>query len=108
MHMYKKALGIGGKSGSNEQAPSGEIRQLNNIDVIDQSQEEIKVEEQVTNLQQQKPTNQNNQLEISIDESQEEDQTKNISGPYNNDLPQPKNIASRLNADIIPTPPSES
>ena len=36
MHLYKKALGIGSKaSGSAAEEPTGEIRSLDNIDVID-------------------------------------------------------------------------
>jgi len=34
MHMYKKALGIGSRE-SEDGEPSGEIKHLNNIDVID-------------------------------------------------------------------------
>ena len=34
MHLYKKALGITGKE-SDSNLPTGEIKHLNNIDVID-------------------------------------------------------------------------
>lgn len=43
MHVYKKALGIGSKAsgGSIVEEPTGEIKSLDNIDVIDQSAEVI-------------------------------------------------------------------
>ena len=44
MHMYKKAVGISNKEGGSSE-PTGEIKQLNNIEVIDQSQEGILAKE---------------------------------------------------------------
>ena len=101
MHIYKKALGIGAAK-SEESEPTGEIKHLDNIDVIDQSQETIKVEEQAV---------EGNEAE-AIKEEQEVDLASkgglDISvDDYDTDqeMRSPPKIETRLNSDI-PTSPA--
>ena len=103
MHLYKKALGIGSKD---EAGPTGEIKSLDNIDVIDQSQEQI--EDQAPELgapaaptdgtgEPEADKEQAAELEISLDEQTEDEQ---MTSP-------PRAPPTRLNADILGTPTSE-
>ena len=90
MHIYKKALGIGAKSGSDE----GELKHLDNIDVIDQSQENVKVEEHTTDVKEEQDIDLASKggLDISVDDY-EEDQ----------EMLSPPKIETRLNSDIPTT-----
>ena len=94
MHLYKKALGIRKNKTSAEEEPTGEIKSLDNIDVIDQSQEQL---EEVAEEEVKKTSPEKNELDISVDHSEEPAVV--VKSPIKAD--------NRLNADILPTPPSD-